>query len=342
MSVWTSNSGCYVIAEVGLNHNGELGKAIDLIEEASRSGANAVKFQKRTVEMLATQEILDSPDTRFPSLGHTYRELRERHEFDLSQFKKLEELSHNLGLDFFVTPFDTSALQFLDELGVDRYKVASHSLTNLPLLEEIAMRGKPVLLSTGMSSELEIKKATSIVRSKVEDLALLHCVSAYPTPPKEARLDLIATLSRDLGLPVGYSGHEIGFETTLIAVAAGARIVERHITLDTRAEGFDHKLSLNPAQFGEMVSRISEIISMFGAGERVVTDSELITREKYQVSMISSKEIQAGSRLSENDFTFMNPGTGIKPEDSIAFLGRKLRVAVPADTVIKPGMFEDD
>lgn len=341
MSVWTSPSGCYVIAEVGLNHNGDLERAIQLIEEASLNGANAVKFQKRTVDLLATREILDAPDFRFPSLGRTYRELRERHEFNMSEFERLKKFSEDLGLDFFVTPFDVPALEFLDELGVDRYKVASHGLTNLPLLEAIASRHRPVLLSTGMSSDSEIRTAVSIIGSRVSDLALLHCVSAYPTPPEEARLDLIASLTQDLGLRVGYSGHEIGFDTTLVAVAAGARIVERHITLDTTSEGFDHKLSLNPSQFGEMVSQIGHILSMFGSGPRVVTESELITRAKYQVSMVSTKSIAAGSTLTESDFSFKNPGTGIKPEDSKAFLGRKLRVSVGPDTLIDREMFED-
>lgn len=338
-SVWQPSHEVFVVAEVGLNHNGRLENALALIDAAAEAGVQAVKFQKRDVETLATSAVLDSPDLRFPSLGKTYRELRETHEFGLEDFRELAERAKTRSLAFFVTPFDTTSLFFLEELGIDRYKVASHSVTNLPLLRAIANTRKPILLSTGMSSMSEVDAAVDILREGCEDLAMLHCVSSYPTEPLEARLDLIGALSERFKVPVGYSGHEIGFIPTLYAVAAGARIIERHLTLDNEMEGFDHQLSLNPEDFKAMVLEIRRIEKMFRGGPKEVTEKEKVTRDKYQVSMVSRSTILSEQVLSVNDVVFKNPGIGIAPGQMDLIIGKRAVRDIPADTILERNMF---
>lgn len=338
-NIWGKGSGCYLIAEIGLNHNGQLGAAMELIEVAADAGVAAVKFQKREVENLAVKSVLDSVDCRFPSLGTTYRELREKHEFSLDQFFSLKARAAELGLDFFVTPFDPASVVFLELLEVDRYKIASHGVTNHPLLKRVAKTRKPVLLSTGMASIEEVDSAIEILRTASEDLAILHCVSSYPTASHEARLDLISVLRERYNLPVGYSGHEIGIMPTLMAVGLGAQIVERHITLDKGSEGFDHHLSLEPRDLKELVLRIREVESMSGNGGKYVSEQEVLTRRKYQVSMVSRGALQPGHVLSEEDFTFKNPGTGLAPAQAGDLIGKTVRHFIEDDTVLQREMF---
>ena len=338
-SAWSSERGPYVIAEAGLNHNGDLASALRLIDVAAECGADAVKFQKRHVDGLATQSVLEQNDARFPSLGSTYRELRETHEFSFEEFTRLKEHAVGCGLDFFVTPFDTESLNFLTELGVDRFKIASHGLTNLPLLRAITSTGKPVLLSTGMATQFEVDLAVAVLQERVSDLALLHCVSSYPTPVSEMRLDLIAALKSRYQLPVGYSGHEIGYIPTTVAVAAGATIIERHVTLDSGQEGFDHRLSLEPGEFRDLVSWVRQIPEMFGSGPKYVTHSELVTRNKYQVSAIAATHIGKGTVLTPHHVVYKNPGTGLTPYQAKDLFGLTSNMSIEQDELLDKEMF---
>lgn len=339
-SVWSAPSGVYIVAEIGLNHNGRIDQAFQLIDAAVGAGADAVKFQKRDVASLAIASVLDARDDRFPSMGLTYRQIREAHEITFSDFQALRDYAREKHIGFFVTPFDVPSLEFLDQLGVDRFKVASHGVTNLPLLREIAARNKPVLLSSGMCTIDELDQAVEIFTERGTDLALLHCVSSYPTLQEDARLDLISLYGQRYEIPVGYSGHEVGFRPTLFAVAAGAKLVERHITLDNKAEGFDHGLSLNPEDFKSMVSEIRAVRSMFAGGPKIVTEKERLTRDKYQVSMVARETIKKGEILTESRICFKNPGTGITPARAQQFYGRVARVEIAEDTVVQEDQLE--
>ena len=186
----------------------------------------------------------------------------------------------------------------------------------------------------------EVDAAVGILRQGCEDLAILHCVSAYPTEPSDARLDLIKTLSERFEVPVGYSGHEIGYGPTLFAVAAGARIIERHLTLDNEMEGFDHQLSLNPGDFKAMVLETRKIETMFKDGPKEVTDKEKVTRNKYQVSMVSLSTILTDQVLSLDDVVFKNPGTGIAPGQMGTILGKRAVKDIRADTILDRKMFK--
>ena len=330
----------YIIAEAGLNHNGSLDLAKQLVHVAKNAGCDAVKFQMRTVKHLATNDVLDALDDRFPEFGSTYREIREYHEFSNEEFIELRRLSKSLGLDFIVTPFDIEAVGRLLEIGIDKFKLASHSLTNIPLLQKISTLGIPVIMSTGMSSISEVDTSVEILKGKVE-LEIMHCISAYPTPNDLSNMRLISFYKDRYGLPVGYSGHEMGWLPSLVAVSLGATSVERHITLDKKMIGFDHKLSLEPRELDSMVEDIRNIELILGSTVRSVHELESITRKKYHVSAVTQKAYRAGEYISEEDLIFKNPGTGVGYFDAIELIKHPLNMDLESDTLLKSFMFKN-
>jgi len=334
-----NTSHCYVIAEAGLNHNGSVEIAKKLIDLASKAGADAVKFQKRTVNKLAIRSTLDAPDDRFPEFGKTYREIREHLEFDMAQYQEIKQHAENKGLDFLCTAFDPEAADFLEELGIEIYKLASHSATNIELLEHLAKTGKKSIMSTGMAELGEVETAVKIFEKYKTPLLLLHCVSAYPTPLGECNLNMINVLKENFGLPTGYSGHELGYLPTLTAVAMGAIAIERHYTLDNNMTGFDHKMSLNPQDFVAMVKDIRSIEKIKGTGEKNVSEAEWITRHKYHVSMVSSQDIIKGEELTVDMVLYRNPGTGIPAKDAHKVIGKKALQNISGDELLNLDMF---
>jgi sialic acid synthase SpsE len=331
---------CYVIAEAGLNHNGSVETAKQLIDLAVKAGADAVKFQKRTVASLAIKKSLDAPDDRFPEFGKTYREIREHLEFNMDQYKIIKKYTEDQGLDFLCTAFDPEAADFLEELGISIYKLASHSATNIELLEYLAKTGKQSIMSTGMAKMSEIDTAVKIFEKYKTPLMLLHCVSAYPTPLDECNLNMINVLKENFGLPTGYSGHELGYLPTLTAVAMGAVAIERHYTLDNDMMGFDHKMSLNPKDFIAMVRDIRSIKKIKGTGEKHISETEWITRHKYHVSMTSSQDIPLGTELTVDMVVYRNPGTGIPAKDAHKIISKKAAQNILADELLSLEMFE--
>lgn len=333
------SNNCYVIAEAGLNHNGSIEIAKKLIDLAAEAGANAVKFQKRTVEQLATKSTLDKIDNRFPDFGKTYRQIREHLEFNNEQYLLLKKYSEDLNLDFIVTAFDNAAVDFLEKINIKIYKLASHSLTNYPLLEYISKKNKPVILSTGMCNLDEIDQSVEIFKRNKTPLALMHCVSSYPTPLDECNLSMMEVLSKRYNLPVGYSGHELGYLPTLTSVSLGANLVERHYTLDKEMIGFDHKMSLDPNELISMIRDIRSIYKIVGNGKKEISETEWITRKKYHVSMVSSKKILKNSILDESMVVYRNPGTGISYKKSKMVLGKKAKKDIDANVLLSQDMF---
>lgn len=331
---------CYIIAEAGLNHNGSVEVAKKLIDVAAIAGVDAVKFQKRTVDKLAVGEVLNAEDSRFPEFGQTYREIREYLEFGKEEYLDIKKYALSKGLDFIVTAFDTDAVDFLSEIGLSAFKLASHSLTNLSLLEYISKKGVPVVMSTGMASIDEVDSAVKIFTDRGAELYLLHCVSAYPTPLDQCNLAMMDVMSARYNLPVGYSGHELGYLPTLLAVARGAQLIERHFTLDKNMVGFDHKISLEPDELVSMVKQIRNIPKIIGCGDKVVSESEWITRRKYHVSMTSLVNISKGVMLTEDMVTYKNPGTGIPPKNANLVLGKVAVNDIPADSLLTIDMFK--
>ncbi|WP_431798481.1 N-acetylneuraminate synthase family protein [Microbacterium kunmingense] len=262
----------YLIGEIGLNHNGDVEIAKRLIDVAADAGVDAVKFQKRTPEISTPEHIRDIPrETPWGTM--TYLDYRRRVEFDRDQYIEISDHAILRGLEWFASPWDVPSVAFLEDLGVAAHKVASACLTDRALLGALRDTGKPVILSTGMSTMAQISSAVEILGT--DDLVLLHATSTYPMEPEEANLRMIPALrDRFPGVPVGYSGHERGLQVSLAAVALGAVAVERHITLDRTMWGSDHAASLEPAGLQHLVRDIRIIEAALGDGVKRVYDSE--------------------------------------------------------------------
>ncbi len=270
----------YVIAEIGLNHNGDVELAKRLIDVAADAGAQAVKFQKRTPEISTPEHMRDVPrDTPWGTM--TYLEYRYRVEFDREQYIEIGDHATMRGLHWFASPWDVPAAEFLEDLNVVAHKVASASVTDHELLRYLASTGKPVILSTGMSTSEQIDAAVEILGT--DNLVILHATSTYPLPPEEANLRMIPTLhERYAGVPIGYSGHERGLQISLAAVTLGAVMIERHITLDRAMWGSDHAASLEPTGLEHLVRDIRIIEEALGDGVKRVMPGELAPQAKLR------------------------------------------------------------
>jgi len=270
----------YVIAEIGLNHNGDVELAKQLIDVAADAGAQAVKFQKRTPE-ISTPEHMKSTPRETPWGTMTYLDYRYRVEFDREQYIEIGDYATLRGLDWFASPWDVPSVDFLEDLNVVAHKVASASVTDVALLQRLADTGKPIILSTGMSTIEQVDAAIEILG--VENLVVLHATSTYPLPPEEANLRMITTLQQRYdGVPIGYSGHERGLQISLAAVALGAVAVERHITLDRTMWGSDHAASLEPSGLEHLVRDIRIIEEALGDGVKRVFPGELAPQAKLR------------------------------------------------------------
>ena len=270
----------YVIAEIGLNHNGDVEIAKQLVDVAADSGAQAVKFQKRT-PAISTPEHMKNTPRETPWGTMTYLEYRYRVEFDREQYIEIGDYATVRGLDWFASPWDVPSVHFLDDLNVVAHKVASASVTDITLLEALAATGKPIILSTGMSTLDEIDAAVRILGS--DNLVMLHATSTYPLPAEEANLATITTLQKRYGsVPIGYSGHERGLQISIAAVALGAVAVERHITLDRTMWGSDHAASLEPQGFEHLVRDIRIVSEAMGDGINRVFPGELAPLAKLR------------------------------------------------------------
>jgi N-acetylneuraminate synthase len=270
---------CYVIAEIGINHNGELENAKKLIDVAAEAGCQAVKFQKRTPD-ISTPENQKNVQRETPWGVMTYLEYKHRIEFGDAEYNEIAAYSAKKGLDWFASPWDVPSVEFLEDHGVTVHKVASASITDIPLLEALRDTGKPIILSTGMSTMEEIDKAVSVVGT--DKLVLMHATSTYPLDPKEANLLMINTLRERFGVPVGYSGHETGLQVSLAAVALGADALERHITLDRAMWGTDHGASLEPGGLSRLIRDVRVIEEALGDGVKRVYESEEGPRAKLR------------------------------------------------------------
>jgi N-acetylneuraminate synthase len=269
----------YVIAEIGINHNGSVDIARQLMKVARDAGCNAVKFQKRTPSICVPKEQ-QSLMRETPWGTMTYLEYKERIEFGKKEFDIIDEYAKELSIEWFASPWDVPSVQFLEQYEPPCYKIASASLTDDELLNAVLATGRPLILSTGMSTLEEIDKAVARIRGSV--LLIAHATSTYPCPPSELNLRVIIELSRKYKVPIGYSGHEVGLQTTVAAVVIGATFVERHITLDRAMWGSDHAASVEPQGLVRLVRDIRLVEVALGDGSKRVYDSELPIREKLR------------------------------------------------------------
>jgi N-acetylneuraminate synthase len=261
---------CLIIAEIGINHNGDLETAKQLIKVAASAGCDAVKFQKRTIDIVYTREELDKP--RESPFGDTNRALKEGLELGLDDYREIDRYCHELSIIWFASCWDEPSVDFIDQFHPPCYKIASASLTDDSLLRYTRSKGKPIILSTGMSTLEQIDHAVQILGEG--ELVILHCTSAYPSPPEELNLSVIHTLAERYHCPIGYSGHEVGISTTVAAAVMGAKIIERHITLDRAMWGSDQAASMEPQGIKRLVEYIRTIERAKGDGEKVIYPSE--------------------------------------------------------------------
>jgi N-acetylneuraminate synthase len=324
------NEPCYVIAEVGVNHNGDLATAKRLVDEAVRAGADAVKFQKRHLQEVYSQDLLNQPRHGEQGLQYILPLLVE-FELDERAFRELRQYCEAKEITFFCTPWDASSLRLLESMHVLAYKIGSPDLTNLPLIEQVIRTGKPLLLSTGMSTEEEIRRTIAFLREQDAEYALLHCVSTYPTAPEEVNLRFMQRLREWSGRPVGYSGHDTGIDVSLAAVALGASFIEKHITLDRMMRGPDHKASLEPDEFAALVRGVRNVEKALGVARRWMTRGEVLNRRVLGKSLVAAEEIPAGTVIERGMVASKSPGMGLSPQRLDELVGCRLARKVSRD-----------
>lgn len=325
----------FIIAEIGLNHNGSVDLAKKLIDVAAEAGADAVKFQKRTTNAILTKEGRDKPYTSPHAYGATYGEHRDKLELSINDYKDLKAYSESKGVLFFASVWDEESADFLSNLGIDAYKIPSADLINLPLLEYVAKKGKPILISTGMNTLDEVDAAVETILQHNHKLVIFHCLSLYPSPEDKINLRCMDVLrDRFSPLPVGYSGHEMGLMPTFAAVARGATIVERHLTLDKTMKGSDHAASLEPQQFAELVRGIRQIEIILGSSERVMFNELKPLREKLAKSVVTKISIKKGQVIERNMLALKSPGNGLPPTYISHLVGKVSPIDLPEDTMV--------
>lgn len=311
----------YIIAEIGINHNGDESLAHTLIDEAIAAGADAVKFQKRHLPSLYPEEVLQHPE-KFEQTFQYMIPILQQVELSDQAIKRLKQYCDEQNIFFLCTPFDPISLQTLENFGTKAYKVASADLTNLQLIGQICQTGKPVILSTGMSTWEEVEQTVAFLQKKQTTFALLHCRSVYPVWPREVNLRRITRL-KEFGCPVGYSGHELGITVPLVAASMGASIIEKHITLDQSMPGPDHKSSLTPYEFKRMVRDIRISDEAIGREKRFLLRGEVLNRELFGKSLVAAKGIEIGETITEDMVKVQGPAKGLSPQMFNQLVGRR-------------------
>ena len=320
----------YIIAEIGVNHNGIPQLAFELIDIAADAGVDAVKFQKRKLDTIYPQKFLDNVNAGEKSLRYLLPILQ-RVELPESTYHEIAEHCRKKGVTFLCTPFDRESADFLETLNVPAFKVASADLTNLPLIDHLIKKAKPLILSTGMSRPDEVDFTVRYLKEREAQFALLHCNSTYPAAFEDINLRYMDQL-RKYGVPVGYSGHERGIAVSIVASALGANILERHITLDRAMDGPDHAASLEPQGFKKMV-RDSRLVALaLGTGEeKFFSRGEILNRETLAKSLVAARRIEMGEIISDEKVTVKGPGLGLSPQRYPDLLGRRAERLIELD-----------
>jgi N-acetylneuraminate synthase len=331
-----SGERCFVIAEAGVNHNGDFALAKQLVDTAKESGADAVKFQTYIAEKVIAP---DAPKAEYQAAAtdptESQLEMVKKLQLSFDQFAQLKSHCDDRGILFLSTPFDNDSADFLDLLGMGAFKIPSGEITNIPFLRYLAGKGKPLILSTGMSTLEEVSEALeAIVDEKNEQVILLHCVSSYPTPAAEVNLRAMKTMAKTFDLPVGFSDHTNGINIALAAVALGACIIEKHFTLDKNLPGPDHQASLEPAELAALVSGIHEVESALGDGRKEPAPCERDVATVARRSLVAKRTISAGSIVSADSIAILRPGTGLPPAMINRVVGRQAKTDIPSGTLV--------
>lgn len=314
-----------IIAEAGVNHNGSLELAMKMVDEAKRAGADIVKFQTAIPEAVMSRYAPKAEYQKYTTdETESQLEMCKKIHLKFDEYYPLYNHCKDVGIKFLSAPFDLESIDFLEELGCDMWKIPSGEVTNYPYLVKMARTHKPIIMSTGMCCMEEISSALDVLRTNgAKDIILLHCNTQYPTPYSDVNLKAMKTMEEAFMLPVGYSDHTIGIEIPIAAVAMGAKIIEKHFTLDKTMEGPDHIASLEPDDLKQMVSSIRNIEKAVGDGIKKVTDSEKDNAKIARKSIVARRSISVGEIFSEENITTKRPGTGISPMRWEAVIGQK-------------------
>jgi len=333
---------CFIIAEAGVNHNGSLEMARQLVDVAVRAGADAIKFQTFKAEKVVSSQApkavyqLQTTDTSESQL-----DMVKHLELSFDAFRELYTYCQEKGILFMSTPFDEDSVDFLAELGVTVFKIPSGEITNLPFLTYVASKGKPMIVSTGMSYLGEVETAVRTIEKTGNcDFVLLHCVSNYPADLADVNLYAMQTMSKAFNVPVGYSDHTLGIEVSLAAVALGACVIEKHFTLDCSLPGPDHRASLEPEYLTALVKGIRSVEASLGHGRKEPAKSEANTLAVARRSLVAAQDIQTGTVLTEDMVSTMRPGTGLPPAMRPYLIGRTVRTPIPAGALFTLEMLE--
>lgn len=327
----------FIIAEAGVNHNGNMMIAKKLIDAAVDAGADAVKFQTFSAEELVCKNAkkanyqmttTDNEESQF--------EMLKKLELTVQMHKELILYCAEKKILFLSTPFDLRSIELLHSLDIKIYKVPSGEITNLPYLKKVASVADKIFLSTGMSTLEEVKTAVNILNNQgVNDIVLLHCNTEYPTPYEDVNLRAMITLKRELGLDTGYSDHTRGIEVPIAAVAMGATVIEKHFTLNRNMEGPDHKASIEPEELSTMVRAIRNIEMALGDGKKIPSTSESKNKNVVRKSIVAGKKINKGELLTEENLALKRPGTGISPMYWDMIIGKRAVKDFEPDEMIK-------
>lgn len=313
----------YFIAEAGLNHNGDIKIAKQMIDNAIESGADAIKFQTYKSEEFLTE-------------SSEYFDFFKNVELSFDEFKELNDYAKNKNFTFFSAPFDIPSADFLNDIDVPCFKIASSDLTNMPLIRHIAKMNKPMIISTGIATLKEVEEAVNwCILENNNQIALLHCVANYPTLPEETNLNAIKSMMKRFSFPVGYSDNGESTLVDLAAVSIGACIIEKHFTLDKKSNGPDHSFSIEPTNLKQLTSQLSLITKMRGTGLKVPTNSEISNKPVIRKSITAKMDIQEGDILSKDNIAVKRPEGGIEPKFWDSVINKSVNKLIKKDSVIK-------
>lgn len=331
----SQDSPCFVIAEIGHNHQGNLKVALDMIRIAAECGANAVKFQKRNNKTLYTSSLYGKSYDNEDSFGITYGDHREFLEFDWEEYLALKECAGKNGVEFMCTAFDFESVDFLEKLGIGSYKLASGDVTNTPLLEYIAKLKKPIFLSTGASNLEEVRLAYKTITKYHKEICLLHTVCAYPADYEDLNLHIIQTLKREFPEAIiGYSGHDNGILASVIAYMMGSRVIEKHFTINHSWKGTDHKFSLEPEGLRKQVRDLRRLDAMLGKGDKRIFEVEKTAKIKMGKSLYIKSALKKSHVLNRSDISVKSPGGGLEPYSLDKVIGKKLKTDLPEEAML--------
>lgn len=334
----------FIIAEAGVNHNGDEAKALELVDVAADSGADAVKFQTFSADRLTRRGAEKAAyQQRATGDGDQYSMLKAL-ELSEAAHRRVAERCREQDIEFMSTAFDEISLDLLVSLGIKRIKVPSGEITNAPFLAYMATLGLPMIVSTGMADLAEVEQAIAVVRDEWarlnlapqpdENLTILHCTSNYPADALDVNLRAMTTIAEATRLPVGYSDHTLGIAVSTAAVAMGATVIEKHFTLDKNMPGPDHGASLEPGELKALVASIREVERAMGDGVKRPTESELAVRALVRRSVTTIRDLEEGAFVTPKDVALLRPGTGISPAELANVLGRRVKRAIAAGTTV--------